>query len=354
MRNVISEQPAVIEVASSGVAAGITWSEGREIDFGAFLIGAESDIKNIRVRFPLGINELDALDGVYRPRYFLQNMPAGTVINSELSAAPQFPDNVALTTPVAGVRTYPELTNIALPTYWDATDKSIQTLKLQIAAGGAYNTAYSDKADPMVVFEWERQSEGQLGAGSPNPNSDHLFEFTDVNMYVEDVLEGVLSRSEVGWFSEEAFSADLGQDDVEFKKGKPKATVVSFMSEVKAMVSCETVTFDPWLVEQIYRMGAVTANNKLKFTEKNKQRPIQTWNIVFEWTLSSGHLVQLRMFKAHLVATGPKAPGGGDISKCQFNVVGRVTQKNDVYELSVSKSPIQRVSCPLVFAQTLV
>lgn len=352
MRNVIQEIPVSFEQKASGVADVVI----SEIDLGQVSAVAKSDVFNVAVQFPSDFDDVARMNGMYNARFWIQNLPGFPAAQFEYELSPT--PLAAISTPVAVPRTLQETENIDKATYYDDSSEELGVIALQIdsttAPTAIYNTAEKDRSDPALIIEWERQTEGQLDADIPNPESDHLWDFSQVDLYVNvDVTVSgstVQQRFLLGYMADEDFTADLRQETVDFKKGKPTATAVVFMSEIVSMIGGQLASSDPWLETEGLHIAAKTENNMLVWEETNKQRPISIKSYTLEWVTNSGHLVRIEIPRGQFFFTGEKTPGASEISKQAFEIRPLVNPgTKSVYKFKVSKSTVQRVAIPIKF-----
>jgi hypothetical protein len=365
MRPVLDPLPIVVELAASG-ALGITWNQVDDIRLDA-AAASNSDTQNLRVRFPALFDGNSPINGLYQPRFFLQGAlrqadvtwnylltPEGSLVSTDFDGSP-------LVSPDAVPLVYEKNENITKSTYYDAVDKTLGVLQLQLAAGATptpYDTDYADRQDPQLVIEFERQDGGYLAFEEPNPNSDHLWQFSDCDIYLNaqtSMVDGTLieRRHKIGWCADEDFSVALQKDTVNFMKGKPSATAVTFNAKINATITAKIAELDPWFFGKTLAIAPTEADRRIVYKETNKQRSVPQCDITFEWFTNAGHLVQFRMKKCQAYLDGELVPGGNEIARQGVKFVPLVDACNgEVYELSVSKAPIMRAYVCVAYGVT--
>ena len=78
---------------------------------------------------------------------------------------------------------------------------------------GLYDTELEDRSDPVLKFEIDRQATGALDLTYPNANSDHLWQFSQADLYCIQTMKfgstTYYHRHLVGWTSDESLVALL-------------------------------------------------------------------------------------------------------------------------------------------------
>jgi hypothetical protein len=355
MRQLYQEIPVSFEKKVSGAADLVI----EEIDLGDIGGVSSGAVFNIALQFPSDFDDVSRMNGLYEPRFWIQNLPAfaGTKFEFELNTNPV----TDLSSPSNVPRVDQENENITKATYYDDTDEELGIISLRVnstsAPSAIYDTVEQDRSDPGLIIEWERQTAGQLDADVPTPNSDHIWEFSQVDLFVNVSISDAGTTTDqkwlVGWIADEDFTADLRQETVDFRKGKPTAKAVVFMSEIVAMIGGQIASCDPWIVTEGLHISAKTENRRLKWEETNKQRPISIRNYSLEWSTNSGHYVKVDVPRGQFFFTGEKTPGAGEIAKQAFEIHPLVNPlTNKVYTMSITKSPVQRAAIPIIFSVT--
>jgi hypothetical protein len=351
MRDIVTEVPVTIIQESSGAVE-------TTINSYHFTLSKSgvSETLNLLYKFPDTFDQDDSKAGLYRPRFFIENFPAlqDFDIEYELSLTPDYAGPITGTS-VPKVHQTSE--NFSKTTYYNTSNDSLNYLILQLASTSAdtptYDTRLKDRFKPRVLLDFERQSTVQLDYDHPNPNSDHLWDFSQVDLYIEwPVTIGgttFTNRWLIGYCSDEDLTANLGEETVEFLKGKPMGRVVRFISSLNDMISGTISTMDPWFLKEGLHLFQTTANNEIVLTQKNVQRPIPNYSFTMEWFSNSGHLKRLIFPKGQLFVTGEMNPGGSDIARLPFELTPIVTENDVTYECHMTQSPIQRVKLPIGF-----
>jgi len=368
MRQVIDPVPVVIELLASG-AGGITASPVDDIRLDS-TNSSNSDTQNLRLRFPATFDPDSNVSGLYQARFWLQgalrqtNVSWTFLLKDQASLLSTDFDGSALVSPDAVPLVYVENENIDKTLYYNPTGPNAQTLgvlQLQLLVGAtvpAYDTDESDRQDPQIIFEFERQDGGFLAFEEPNPNSDHLWQFSDCDIYVNSqtsMLDGTLieSRQRIGWCADEDFTFNAAKETVNFMKGKPSAMAVNFFSKISATLTCKIAELDPFVFAKTMGIVPTEENRKIIMKEIASQRSIPQMDVTFEWFTNAGHVVQLRMRKSQWYLDGELAPGGNEIARQGFKVMPLVNACNkNVFELSISKSPVQRASLCVAYGIT--
>lgn len=359
MRRIFDNQAVFFENQASGVAK----AEVEEIPFGTIAPSASSQVQNVFLQFPTTIDEDANNDGVYEIRFWVENwhQQVDVDLNYKLlaNASPQL-DDTEFTGGTLTPKVEQENENVDKSTYFDATSKEIGIIALQITCDTdvvAYNTEDQDRSDPLLVVRWEKQDGGTLDADEPSPNSDHLWTFSQVDLYIDLVRSvggsDVTQRWLLGWIADPDFMASLQKETVEFTKGKPSAVAVKFLGSINASIGGQIASNDPWVLQEGLHIIATTSNRKLKYTEKNEQRSIGIRSYSLDWTTNSGNTVQFKVPRGQLFITGEMTPGADEIQRVPFEITPLVNPgTKKVYTLEVSKSPTQTAAIPLTYAVT--
>lgn len=355
MKRVKQEQPVRFEVSTNG---GTDFNSGDSIDVGAISKGSTSNTVNVRINFTNSdFDKDDELDGFYNGRFWVENLPVDAEVNWEY----QLSDDASAAFSSAGAMPQTHIeTGLMNKSLLDSSDNNFEFLRFKITTSSSakdYDTAKTNKFDPLLCVEWERENSGAyLSADFPNPQSDHLWIFSQADIYVNlPNASGVASsqvgnRWLIGWCADEDIGINMQQNMVNFTKGKPSGNVVSFMSELDGSVSLTNATFDPWFLEKALHITATVENGNIVFSEKNTQRPIEDYFWSVEWKTNSGHRVAYEVPKGQLFYTSEMTPGGGEIQKAGYEIRPLVTSKRTLYELKVSQSTVQTICCPITYS----
>lgn len=319
--------------------------------------GALSQIFNLSWEFDFDSGN-DAVAGMYNPRLWIENLPKipGLVLNWAMQAAPEYG-----ITALSGGATIPVLyqpgSNISKATYYNPSNKRIEWGTFQLDATTCTETYDTvEKAmrkNPVLMLEFERESGGgNLDIYSPNANSDHLWSFSEVNIYIEwpRKISGTTytHRHLIGWTKDETTIAKMTMEMVDFKKGKPKMTAASFISALPAECTFEMGTYDPWFFQEaMHASYKKDSYNRFAGRQYAKQRIISNYAIVMEWFTNAGHLVQFRYPKAQLFCTGDITPGADDISVLAATFKPIIDDASLLIEHFITASIVQRVALPI-------
>lgn len=355
MLGTINEAPNSIELASSGIS-GVTWNPVHEIALEAD-DSSQSDVQNLRIKFGSTFDQNSLFNGLYNLRFWLESSLQQANVNwvyalkdQNTLAATDFDGSALPDTDNIPV-IYNELELVDKGTYFDNTEKAIGAIQVQlVAAPGVadYDTELEHRDDPRLVFEWDREPEGYLQFNEPNANSLQLFNFSQADIYLNEQNSPengsiITRRHLIGWCADADFNFDGSKDTVDFKKGKPSATAITFFSNIKAMLQGKISSMDPWFFAKATAIDPTVENNKIVFTEKAQQRNIPIVNLTFEWQTNGGHLMQLNFPRAQLYLDGTLAPGANEIPAQGFKVMPLYDSCNkNVWQLKMSKPSMQR------------
>jgi hypothetical protein len=353
MRQLVSEIGVDFQQKASGVAiASIS-----EIEM-TVAQSAKSDVFNLSYNFDDNFDDTDTVEGLYRPRFWIDNLPKieNLILNYELSTTEK---HTAITGTLMPTVVQPT-ENFTKATYFTGSGTNVlQYLLLEFDATTStetYDTADKDRADPLLNLEIERQSVPLLDLDHPNANSDHLWAFSQADIYVLwTVRQGGTTythRHLVGWTSDSSLSFNPAEETVEFLKGKPTARAVRFISALADEITGEMASCDPWFMNQAIHLFSAELNNNIRLTQKNVQRSIATYTWQFEWVTNTGHRVTVTIPKGQLFPTSEVTPGGDDISRMGFSITPIVTSTKQTWYMDISKSQVQRFEIPLKFSLT--
>lgn len=361
MRTVINEQPVYWQSASSGVAA----STVEEVTLTAAQ-GATSDIIQVSLNFPTDFDDDSHTDGIYNPRIWFENMPQQKNVDWEWEMQGALVDKtgtLSAGSAIPKVYQYNPATQdgaIDKTTYWDAVNQRLAYINFQIDATSAtitYDTDEQARSNPLLVCEWDRMDQSLLDTDFLSPESDHLWDFSECDLYLDDtiVIDGTTytNRFKLGWIADENLELNLSEESVEFVKGKPTAKAVTFTSSFANEINAQIATMDPKLFEYLLNIAPQDTQGYYKYTQTNKQKNRRTFAISMEWQLNSGYRVRMKFPKAQMYITGAFSPGGSEIVNIPFMITPLVNPNTrNIYTLEISKSPLQRAVLPINYSIT--
>lgn len=352
MKPVIAEQVTFLEDAiNAGADARI-----ESVDLGSVGAAADGDIHNLTFNIP-NVVDTDPLDGFYNPRVWVENWPhlvTGMALGSKLSTTALVDGTAWDAATVFDIPYCPQdLENMDKATYFTPNELKYLALRLE-NTDALYDTAQQNRQDPILVYEWEREnSTGTLATDMPVPNSDHLWTFSQVDIFVHFTVAGTCYRYLLGWCADEDFSFDPTQETVEFMKGKPTGRAVTFMSSTGGVIEGTISTCDPWFMDNMFHITGAASDGKIRWTEQNRQRPVQINYFELEWFLNSGQKVNVIVPRGQLYPNGAMTPGAGDIQRQGFTINPLVdVGRNKIWDMTITENTIQQLRCPITFAAT--
>ena len=250
----IAEQPVTPEYITSG-ASRFIYNDTEPLDFGVIAKNNNSNHKNIDLKFnpDPDFDPTDESDGYFEPVLYSEGFPIlnGTKMVYKEVAAWTTEDTADLSgTDVYTVEVDTDAVNKLDTAAFDTAEGRTKIIQVQLQRtdvdiSAAYNTAKKANANPSFIIEWFRAVTNDLNNLFPNPESDHLWNFSSADL-VWRVKNNpgsgeVEQRYKLGWFADEDFEVNFSHELTEFGKGKPAATAATFLAKCISEINGQTI-----------------------------------------------------------------------------------------------------------------
>jgi hypothetical protein len=354
-------------VATDPTATGTEVTGKTLLDMGTVAGGSNTDAVGLTIEFESNFD--DSVFGALK--FWIRNLPdkTGHTWAAEFATGAIMPA-VSLDAVLAGGSAQTLTGNpwdsgvlaAAAGTEYDATNKRIENIILQLQAGASadtWNQSLSLYECPELIVEVERRDNASTTilpelAGFTSQDRGHLFTKSDVEVMIESASG---SWRRLGAIKDEEFSLTLGQEFADWRRGSTLTTFHKAVSDATSMAEFTIYNCDPELLALALQGNSVDDSGKRAVLFDHTGAPCQpgvTETVfVFQWRTLGGHIVRARVPRGVLTMTGAMTPGTTDFSGVTFQVEGLASgASKSLTQIAWSRVPIELATLPLSYIVT--